>query len=88
MNISNYVKIVLLLSNCYTRWVVYHIQFLDLFVCGHTYPIKCYIAGFELHGEFNRKDYGLTWNGLTPAGGIVVGENIKIHIDLELIKVL
>jgi len=45
-------------------------------------------AGFELQGELNRKKYGLTWNGLTPAGGVVIGENIRIQIDLELIKVL
>jgi polyisoprenoid-binding protein YceI len=43
-------------------------------------------AGFEVTGEINRKDYGLTWNLLTEVGSLVVGENIKLQFDVELIK--
>jgi len=43
-------------------------------------------AGFELNGKINRKDFGLTWNAMTEAGGVVVGEEVKIHINVELVK--
>lgn len=44
-------------------------------------------AGFELTGKINRKDFGLSWNALTEAGGMVVGEDVKLHINVELAKV-
>lgn len=43
-------------------------------------------AGFELNGKINRKDFGLTWNLFTEAGGLIIGEDIKLHMDVELIK--
>lgn len=43
-------------------------------------------AGFELNGKINRKDFGLTWNALTEAGGMVVGEEVKLHGNIQLIK--
>ena len=43
-------------------------------------------AGFELSGQINRKDFGLSWNMFTEAGGLIVGEEIKLHMDIELIK--
>ena len=43
-------------------------------------------AGFEINGKVNRKDFGLTWNALTEAGGMVVGEDVKLHINVELVK--
>lgn len=44
------------------------------------------VAGFEITGKINRFDYGLQWNALTEAGGIVVGEDVKIEISVELNK--
>ena len=43
-------------------------------------------AGFELTGKLLRKDYGLTFNVLTEAGGLVIGEEIKLHFDIQLIR--
>jgi polyisoprenoid-binding protein YceI len=43
-------------------------------------------AGFEMTGKINRKEYGLTWNALTEAGGVVVGEDVKLHINVEVVK--
>jgi len=43
-------------------------------------------AGFELNGKVNRKDFGLTWNALTEAGGMVVGEDVKLLFNVELVK--
>lgn len=41
-------------------------------------------AGFELSGKLNRKDYGLTWNTVTEAGGVLVGEEVKLEISAQL----
>jgi polyisoprenoid-binding protein YceI len=43
-------------------------------------------AGFEINGKVNRKDFGLNWNAITEAGGMVVSEEVKIHINAELAK--
>ncbi len=43
-------------------------------------------AGFTIEGKINRKDFGLTWGALTEAGGVVVGDEVKILCDVQLIK--
>jgi polyisoprenoid-binding protein YceI len=43
-------------------------------------------AGFEISGKLNRKDYGLNFNLLTDVGSLVVGEEIKLHFDIQLIE--
>lgn len=43
-------------------------------------------AGFEINGKINRKDFGLNWNALTEAGGMVVSEEVRLHINAELAK--
>jgi polyisoprenoid-binding protein YceI len=43
-------------------------------------------AGFALSGKLNRKDYGITWNKILEAGGVAVGDIIKLDIELEGIK--
>ncbi|MDB4925953.1 YceI family protein [Mucilaginibacter sp.] len=43
-------------------------------------------AGFEVTGKINRKEFGLTWNGITEAGAIVAGEDIKITINAQFAK--
>lgn len=43
-------------------------------------------AGFEINGKINRKDFGLNWNTITEAGGMLVGEEVKIHINTQLAK--
>lgn len=43
-------------------------------------------AGFEINGKINRKDFGLNWNALTEAGGMVVSEEVKLHLNVELAK--
>ena len=43
-------------------------------------------AGFEVTGKINRKDFGLTWDGVTEAGSIVVGEDIKLTINVQFAK--
>jgi polyisoprenoid-binding protein YceI len=43
-------------------------------------------AGFTISGKINRKDFGLEWNLLTDGGGLVVGEEVRLHVTIELIK--
>jgi polyisoprenoid-binding protein YceI len=45
------------------------------------------VAGFEVNGKLNRFDYGLQWNALTEAGGVVVSNEVKIEILAEFNKV-
>jgi polyisoprenoid-binding protein YceI len=43
-------------------------------------------AGFELTGTINRKDYGLTWNATTELGAIMLGDDVKLIISVQLAK--
>ena len=42
--------------------------------------------GATLSGKINRKDWGLAWNKALETGGLVVGEDVKITIELQGIK--
>ena len=42
--------------------------------------------GFSATGKFDRRDFGLTWNVLLESGGLTVGNDIKIQIEVEAIK--
>lgn len=43
-------------------------------------------AGFSASTRINRKDWGLVWNVALETGGVLVSDEIKIDIDLEIIK--
>ncbi|MCC5939658.1 MAG: YceI family protein [Lunatimonas sp.] len=43
-------------------------------------------AGFEITGKVSRKAYGLTWNAVTEAGSVVVGDEVKIIASIQLVK--
>jgi polyisoprenoid-binding protein YceI len=43
-------------------------------------------AGFETAISLNRSDYDLTWNAALEAGGVLIGEQVDITIDLEANK--
>jgi polyisoprenoid-binding protein YceI len=43
-------------------------------------------AGFTISTKINRKHWGLVWNAPTEAGGLLVSEEVRIHIDLQLLK--
>ncbi len=45
-------------------------------------------AGFELAGAIDRKEFGLMWNGVTEAGGIVVSDTVKLHLNVQLQQVV
>lgn len=43
-------------------------------------------AGFEFEGQISRKDFGLSWNSVTEAGNVVVGDKVKLIVALQFIK--
>lgn len=43
-------------------------------------------AGFSAEAEINRKDWGLEWNVALEAGGVLVGEKIKLQLDIQAVK--
>jgi polyisoprenoid-binding protein YceI len=44
-------------------------------------------VGFSASGKLDRRDFGLTWNMLLETGGLTVGNEIKINLEVEAIKV-
>ncbi len=43
-------------------------------------------AGFTVTGKISRKEFGLTWGAVTEAGQVVVGDDIKILCEVQLVK--
>ena len=43
-------------------------------------------VGLSATAKINRKDFGLTWNSALETGGVLVGEDISITLDVEFIK--
>lgn len=43
-------------------------------------------AGFEISGKINRKEFGLQWSATTEAGGIVVSDEVKLHLSVQMVK--
>src|SRR6478752_1383093 len=43
-------------------------------------------AGFTINGKINRKDFGLTWNAATEAGGVVLSEDVRIIAEIQLLE--
>jgi polyisoprenoid-binding protein YceI len=45
------------------------------------------VIGFEAETKINREDFGLVWNVALESGGVLVGKDIKLHINAEAILV-
>jgi polyisoprenoid-binding protein YceI len=43
-------------------------------------------AGFAAEAEINRKDFGLVWNVSLETGGVLVGEKVKLVLEVEAIR--
>jgi polyisoprenoid-binding protein YceI len=42
--------------------------------------------GVSATARINRKDFGLTWNKVIETGGVVVGEEVIILLEVEMVK--
>jgi polyisoprenoid-binding protein YceI len=49
-----------------------------------TNPWGVEVYGFEAEAKVNREDFGLTWNAALETGGVLVGKDIKIKVELEV----
>ncbi|PZX47076.1 YceI family protein [Algoriphagus chordae] len=72
----------------------------DLTVKGNTKPLTLDVdfggiagdpygqtkAGFEIEGKISRKEYGLTWSAVTEAGSVVVSDQVRLILSVQLIK--
>ena len=43
-------------------------------------------AGFVARGAFDRKDFGLRWNHVLEAGGLMLGERVDIQLEVQAVK--
>ena len=43
-------------------------------------------VGLNIEGKINRKDWGLNWNSALETGGVLVSEEVKLEIELQLAK--
>lgn len=44
------------------------------------------VAGFTAQAAFDRRDYNLTWNAALETGGVLVGDQVKISLEVEAIR--
>jgi polyisoprenoid-binding protein YceI len=51
-----------------------------------TSPWGSEVAAFTAKGEIDRKEFGLTWNVALETGGILVGDKIKLNLEVEAVK--
>lgn len=72
----------------------------DLTIKGVTRPVRLHVdyvghaadpwgndrAVFSANGRINREDWGLTWNMLLEAGGLLVSKEITLELEVELIR--
>lgn len=49
-------------------------------------PWGASVAAFDATTKINRKDFGLVWNVAMETGGVLVGEEVTIHIEVEAVK--
>ena len=43
-------------------------------------------VGFEIAGRINRKEFGLEWNTPLETGGVMLGDEVKLQINVQLVK--
>lgn len=44
-------------------------------------------VGFSASGKIDRREFGLTWNQALEAGGVVVGNDVKISLEAQAVKI-
>ncbi len=43
-------------------------------------------AGYEISTSINRQDFGVSWNRTLDQGGVVLGDDVEVTINLEVVK--
>lgn len=55
-----------------------------------TSPVDAWgktLMGVSLSGTLNREDFGMTWNKFLEAGGVVVGKEVELDLEFELVAI-
>ena len=72
----------------------------NLTINGHTTPVQLPVefggimkdpwgntkAVINISGKINRKDYGINWNSVLESGGVLVSDEVRLNIELQLVK--
>ena len=53
---------------------------------GGKTPFGTEVASWSARTEIDRKDWDLTWNAPLEAGGFLIGDDVKIDLDVEAVK--
>jgi polyisoprenoid-binding protein YceI len=51
-----------------------------------TNPFGKVVAGYSAETKINRKDFGLSWTVALETGGVLVGDSIKVQIELQAVQ--
>ena len=43
-------------------------------------------VGFEITGKLDRTEFGLTWNAALETGGVLVSNDVKLQMNVQLVK--
>jgi polyisoprenoid-binding protein YceI len=43
-------------------------------------------VGFEAEGKIKRKEFGLSWDAVTEAGGVVVSDDVKLQLNVQFVQ--
>jgi polyisoprenoid-binding protein YceI len=44
-------------------------------------------TGFVVTGKIQRSEWGINFNGVLETGGVMLGEDVKIHSEIQLVKI-
>lgn len=61
-------------------------SFRAVFIGMCTDPMGNTKAGFEMDTVLNRKDFNITWNQLFDRNGLLLSDEVRVHCDLQLLK--
>lgn len=65
-----------------TKSVVLHVTYAGTV----TDPWGQVKAGFEITGKINRKEFDLKWHAVTETGGFVAGDEVKLLLNVQMVK--
>jgi polyisoprenoid-binding protein YceI len=51
-----------------------------------TNPYGAQVVGFSAGTRINRKDFGMTFNMVLEAGGLAIGDDVRISLEIEAVK--
>ena len=71
-------------GNLTIKDVTHEVTFETEFNGKGTNPWGQEVYGFEAETKINREEFGLTWNAALETGGVLVGKDVKIKVELEL----